>query len=24
VGVDPGAELTVRLDIFGFALGGGK
>jgi general secretion pathway protein M len=23
-GVDPGAELTVRLDIFGFALGGGK
>lgn len=22
-GVDPGGELTVRLDIFGFALGGG-
>ena len=23
-GVDPGGELTVRLDIFGFALGGGR
>jgi general secretion pathway protein M len=24
IGVDPAGELTVRLDIFGFALGGGR